>query len=261
MILLRPPLSWSLFFKNRYSLTDVIIVHSTEISYSYPDALKAVGAAASNYLSQTLTSGCILGVEWGMTAYNISQAFTNNFVKDVFVVQLLGCSYQSKYNTDNVVAEFARKLHTVPFTLPFPVIVENLSLAEVLRKESRVAQIFGLYEQIDIALLTVGEIGMGSTNYIEGFVSKEEMRELVRQGAVGDICGRYLDIEGNICHHELYQRAVSIDFEQIRKIKMPILVANGPGKVKGILGALNSNLCKVLITDEDTATMMRDLII
>ncbi|MDR0654206.1 MAG: hypothetical protein LBG12_13000 [Synergistaceae bacterium] len=34
-----------------------------------------------------------------------------------------------------------------------------------------------------------------------------------------------------------------------------ILIANGDKKVRGIVGALNGGLCKVLITDEHTATL------
>jgi deoxyribonucleoside regulator len=179
-------------------------------------------------------------------------------VKDIVLVQLLGCSYQSKYNTDKVVLEFARKLHTVPYTLPLPVTLENAALMDTLLSESRVVQIYELYDRIDIALLTVGWMGVDSTNYLEGFVSKNDLKRLSRMGAVADMCGRYFDIDGNICDRQLYDRTVGIDFERIRRTKLPILVANGDKKVKGIIGALNGGLCKALITDEHTAALISD---
>ena len=81
----------------------------------------------------------------------------------------------------------------------------------------------------------------------------------MREGA-GDICSRYIDVEGIICSEELNQRTIGIDLEELKRKERSILVAGGIQKVDGIYGALRGGYANVLITDQFTAKYLLERI-
>jgi deoxyribonucleoside regulator len=89
-----------------------------------------------------------------------------------------------------------------------------------------------------------------------GFLQKDDTVKLRKAGAVGQICGRSFNDQGQKCLDELDDRTIGLNLEEIRKIKHKILIAIGREKVTAILGALRGNLANVLVTDENTATSL-----
>ena len=76
---------------------------------------------------------------------------------------------------------------------------------------------------------------------------------MIQQSAVGDICSRFFNSEGNICTPKLDARTVGITLEELRKKEHSILVAGGAGKVEAIRAALKGHYANVFITDQFTA--------
>lgn len=86
-----------------------------------------------------------------------------------------------------------------------------------------------------------------------GFLTPEQMADLRRQGAVGDILMRYFDAFGRRVPTPLESRIISPEWEDIRRIPHVVVMAAGPTKVEPILGALRGGFCHCLITDTETA--------
>jgi DNA-binding transcriptional regulator LsrR (DeoR family) len=83
-----------------------------------------------------------------------------------------------------------------------------------------------------------------------------EISELQARGAVGDIALRFFDAQGRPIEHEINERVVGLDLEQIRRLPRVIGVAGGPQKLEAIRGALRGRLISTLVTDEHTATRL-----
>ena len=83
--------------------------------------------------------------------------------------------------------------------------------------------------------------------------SAQELDELRQLGAVGDVCLRYFDADGNPIQSVLNDRVIGMDLEQLRKIKRCVGVAGGKRKVAAIRGAMRGRYINVLITDVNTA--------
>ena len=84
-------------------------------------------------------------------------------------------------------------------------------------------------------------------------ISRALWRSLREHGAVGDICGHYLDADGRLVVHPVTSLTINPDFDKLRKIPRLVLAAGGRAKVPIIRAALLAGLCHVLITDEEAA--------
>jgi DNA-binding transcriptional regulator LsrR (DeoR family) len=72
--------------------------------------------------------------------------------------------------------------------------------------------------------------------------------------AIGDVCSRYFDADGNPVRSETEDRLLAISREQILRIPHRIGVAVGVAKTHAIIAAARSRLINVLVTDLVTAS-------
>jgi deoxyribonucleoside regulator len=96
-------------------------------------------------------------------------------------------------------------------------------------------------------------IGNGGLLWKSGFLDNSDTVKLRESGAVGAICGRFFDANGQKCWGELDGRTIGLSLEDLSKIKHKVCIVTGKEKIKGVLGALRGRLLDVLITDESTA--------
>jgi len=132
-------------------------------------------------------------------------------------------------------------------TLPVPVVVNSSVTRDALLEEDAIRE---HAHQCDIAFVGLGDVGPDCTMVRTGYLSPDQMAELRRQGAVGDILMRYYDVNGNHVPTPLESRIISLEWEAIHRIPYIVAVAAGPSKADAILGA---HLCHCLITDTQTA--------
>jgi DNA-binding transcriptional regulator LsrR (DeoR family) len=87
-------------------------------------------------------------------------------------------------------------------------------------------------------------------------ISRQLWQSLRDAGAVGDICGHYLDIDGRPVDHPISTRTVNPTLDDLRNVPELVLAAGGRQKVAIIRGAIGARLCHVLITDEVAAAAL-----
>ena len=84
-------------------------------------------------------------------------------------------------------------------------------------------------------------------------ISRDTWRSLRTAGAVGDICGHYLDANGTIVDHPIARRTINPPLADLRAVGQRVLAAGGAHKAPIILAAIRADLCHILITDEAAA--------
>ena len=88
--------------------------------------------------------------------------------------------------------------------------------------------------------------------HVDGFVSREELLEMMRLGAVGELIGWAFDEAGHLIKGGTNLRLTSIP-PQVPAEALTIGAAVGRAKVSAIRAALKGRLLNGLITDEATA--------
>jgi DNA-binding transcriptional regulator LsrR (DeoR family) len=89
-------------------------------------------------------------------------------------------------------------------------------------------------------------------------VDPEEQVALRRQGAVGDICLRFFDADGNHIRSTLDDRVLGIPVRQLRQVPRRIAIAGGTRKWGAIAACVKSGWVNVLITDVATARHLKE---
>jgi len=138
------------------------------------------------------------------------------------------------------------------YPMPLPVFVSSEAEREQLLRISAVRRIRAIAEKADLRLVGIGQIDLGAQLYIDGFISREELLELMRLGAVGEIIGWAFDAAGRVLDGGSNQRVMSIPL-QVPATALTVGAAVGPAKTSAILAALRGRLLNGLITDEATA--------
>lgn len=137
--------------------------------------------------------------------------------------------------------------------LPSPAILERVETKQAIESDRTVAAVLEEAAEAQAFLFTAGPCDASSAHVENGYLSAEDVEELARRGAVGDVLGRYVDAEGNIVDSQLDARTVGVSLDRLRGAARAIFVTAGPAKHDIARTVVTSGLCGVLVTDETTA--------
>ena len=122
----------------------------------------------------------------------------------------------------------------------------------MLQAQAMVRPTLELAARADVTFVGIGELGQDAPLCVDGFVTSEEMRELVEAGAVGEIVGWIFDAEGKLIEGKINDRAASARLPSCECSKI-IASAMGSRKLPAIRAAVRGRLINGLITDERIA--------
>ena len=237
--------------KDKLHLKDVKIASST--INDEEEIKKYISIAAAQYLDGIIKDGDIIGVGWGTTLYNMSQALISRSIKGSQVVQLEGGLSNSEWNnySREILENFANNFNTVAQYLPLPVIFDNKATKEQVDKDRYIKRILELGRHANIALFSVGTVRPNALFFRLGYTDIQEQAKIQRN-SVGDICSRFFDVEGRVCNRDLDERTVGITLSELRDKEYSIMISGGEGKINAIKSALKGRYANVLITDQFT---------
>jgi deoxyribonucleoside regulator len=211
-----------------------------------------LGKTAAKYLDTLIEDGLILGISWGTTMQTVITHLPPRKVKEMTIVQLNGGVSKAEYNThaSEVAQKMGEHYQAIPFLLPLPAVVDNSNLKKAILSEKNISRTLDLANRSKIAMFTVGEFDRNSVLVKADYFEENEVELLLKRRAVGDICSRIINENGNICWPELDARTISIELSELHKKQYSIAVAGGKKKLKAIYAALKGKYFNVLITDE-----------
>ncbi len=138
------------------------------------------------------------------------------------------------------------------YPMPLPVIATTVHEKNLLIAQKSLRNIIDLAEQADVSFVGIGTIDQDAALLRDGFVKGEEIRSLMRSGAVGEIVGWAFDAGGNMIDGLTNDRVLSVPLQRPAKRRV-IGVSMAPQRQKAIRGALSGHLVNGLITNEAMA--------
>jgi deoxyribonucleoside regulator len=244
---------------DRFGLTDAVVVPVGDAA----DAAEVAGrvaTAAADHLTALRPVPRTLGISWGRTLLAVADALSDGWASGVTVVQINGgVSVNRRSGTAAATAvEIARKAGGGATLLPSPAILERVETKCSIENDRTVAGILDLAADADAYLYSAGATSADSAHIESGYLRPDDMAELVRRGAVGDVVGRYIDADGRIVDPGLDARTVGLPLESLRAATRAIAVVTGADKIPVARAVVTSGLCTVFVTDEDTANALLD---
>nr|WP_244628282.1 sugar-binding transcriptional regulator [Tardiphaga robiniae] len=221
------------------------------------DVRTVVGAAAGQYVSTYLAEGACLGITWGGTINAAAQnTLRRQDSRNTVVLLCGGLARSTRINPYDNAAMFARALDATCFYVTAPMLAETAALRDALVNSEPIGTVLRMVSEVDMALLSATDLSEQSKALEYEVISRDLWRSLREAGAVGDICGHYLDVRGKPVDHPIAARTINPPIEELRKVPELVLAAGGAQKVPIVRGALAAGLCHVLITDEIAASML-----
>ena len=156
----------------------------------------------------------------------------------------------SFFDTVGRLADRTRARH---YPMPLPFLMSSQSERDQMLRIDPIARVRAVAAKADLRLVGIGQMDQSAQVHVDGFVSREELFEMMRLGAVGEVVGWAFDAEGHTIEGGTNQRLTSIPL-QVPAQALTIGAALGRAKVAAIKAALKGRLINGLITDEATAS-------
>nr|WP_105439544.1 sugar-binding transcriptional regulator [Neorhizobium sp. T25_13] len=236
-----------------YGLDEAVVVPAPRDN-SAAALASSVGLALGQFLSEVVQDDMTIGVGWGRTMTASLGSFRPPRRKNCKVVSLLGgivAVHQT--NPIDYTWRFAGQLGAECYMFLAPLLVDSVKTKRALIEECGLKTIYDLAENLDLAVVSCGDIGPHSTSLSEGFISKAELDRLIAAGCICDTMFNFLDEEGRSVDHKLNERVMSVDLDTLKKARHIVLSSGGAHRAVAIRATIRRIGCHTLITDETAA--------
>lgn len=232
--------------------------------FKMPSSISSVpmerfGSLAASVLARDFANAPLIGVSWGTHVLATASAVTPDNVGSGLVVQCSGAvaSEEPAFDGPRVAQELAVNLGRKFKMLHAPLVVGSSDVATAVRAAKGVREVIELAGRADLLLLGAGNpFHEGAGLRRAGYLTRQDVAELKRRKAVGDIMGFHLDAGGNVLDTDLNQRIIGLHPDALRKIANVVLAATGKEKAAVLKAASKAGYVNTLVTDEVTATLM-----
>jgi len=238
--------------RERFGLQDAVVVPVPVVASELGGR---VSQAAADFLAAMRPVPRVLGISWGRTLSDVADHLVPGWAVGVKVVQINGgVSLNRRPGTAaNTAVMIANKANGQATLLPSPAILERIETKLAIESDRTVASVLELAAGASAYLYSAGVADRSSVLVDSGYLAVDDVDELVRKGAVGDVVGRYIDADGNIVDPGLNERTVGLGLDELRAAHTSIFVVAGEQKHDVARAVVTSGLCTVIVTDEATA--------
>lgn len=240
----------------RYGLKAAIVVH---VDNDVDDLIAHhIGSAAAYYVETTLATHEVVGLSAWSTVLLAMVNALHPFGKPSHarVVQVLGGlgSPSAEIYSSRLTDRFANLVQGEAIHLLAPAVANSSKMRKALQCDPFIKEALGLFDEVTLALVGIGSMETYKLLASSGNAFSESDLDTLREaGAVGDICLRFFDAEGQPVAISLDKRVMSMSLPQMKAAKRCVGIAGGPHKTEAIRGALLGNWINVLVTDQNTA--------
>jgi DNA-binding transcriptional regulator LsrR (DeoR family) len=214
------------------------------------------GRYAANYLmhsagpNQKIVLGC------GRTLRSMVNALQRTEIPGISVLQAMGNLGHEAHGIDynEICSTAASAFGAKAFYISSPAILGEKSgpASDLIQANPTIETVLKLAHQADVYVIGLGSLESDLLYTKVGMIQEQELMAIASR-AVGDICGRFFDLDGREQPTAFASRIVGIELRDLRQASLSIAVAVGADKVAPILGALRGKWINVLVTDENTA--------
>lgn len=224
------------------------------------DPIPAISARTGAFLSEAMRADMTVGVGWGRTLFSTLSYINPKSLPNFKVISLLGgVGVARQINPAEFAWRFAQAFQGDGYLIPAPAVVDSVETKVALIERCGLRDIFGMAENLDAVLLSIGGGVPAHTSYRDEFIDEANKASLVERGAVGDLLFHFFDRKGEVVDHPINDRVMSVNIDTLRKAPIRILTSGGPEKTEALAGAMKLLRPTVLITDEESARRILEL--
>jgi DNA-binding transcriptional regulator LsrR (DeoR family) len=243
--------------KERFDLTHCEVVPADPAA---PLSNAGIAERSANLLETTLRSETpvIVALGTGRAVRAAVERVTPIERPNHQIVSLVGnISADGSASFFDTVGRLADRTGARHYPMPLPFLMSSEDERNRMVRIEPIAKVKAVAAKADLRLIGVGQMDQKAQVHVDGFVTREELLEMMRLGAIGEITGWAFDARGRLIKGGTNRRLTSIP-PQVPAAAATIGAAVGRAKVPAIKAALAGRLINGLITDEATARAVLD---
>jgi DNA-binding transcriptional regulator LsrR (DeoR family) len=243
--------------KSRFDLVHCDVVPMDPAS---PNSTAGIAERCANLLDVTLRSETpvIVALGTGRAVRAAVERVTPIERPNHQIVSLVGnISADGSASFFDTVGRLADRTGARHYPMPLPFLMSSEDERNRMVRIEPIAKVKAIAVKADLRLVGLGQMDQKAQVHVDGFVTREELFEMMRLGAVGEVTGWAYDAKGRLIKGGTNKRLTSIP-PQMPAETTTIAAALGHAKVPAIRAALAGRLVNGLITDEATAQAVLD---
>ena len=131
--------------------------------------------------------------------------------------------------------------------------VSSNHIANALTNDPKINNVLSLGKECNKLFVNIALPDRKSCLYQAGYIDDSDLGRLHSHQAVGSICCRFFNQNGDICDEELNNRTLGISIDEIKKSECVMACITGRDKAEAVYYALKANFIDVLVIDSVTA--------
>ncbi|WP_347548489.1 sugar-binding transcriptional regulator [Pseudalkalibacillus hwajinpoensis] len=237
-----------------FNMQEVLIAPSAE-GEDEVKKREEVGKAAAELLKRVVEDHDIVGVAWGNTIGSMVDHLPEFKEINADFVPLVGGpgKMNTNHHINTIVYKLSQAFKGNAHFIDAAAVYNSKETRNDIMQSSFFQEIHDLWERLSVGIVGIGAPIRSSNMIWTGFFGDSEINILEQHHAVGDICSRFYDIEGNVIESELSERTIAVELSKLKELRYSIGVAESIEKVESIIGALRGGFINTLVTNEETA--------
>jgi DNA-binding transcriptional regulator LsrR (DeoR family) len=226
-----------------------------------PNSIQGVAEACAAYIEEKLASPepIVMALGSGRTLRAaVQQVGAMECARHTLISLVSIVASDGSASAFDALARLADLTKATAYPMFMPVLAESPEERELLVNNQLVKRLHGLAEKADTTIVGVGQMDAQAQQFLDGFISREQLEELKHAGAVGEIVGWAFDVSGHILDTATNARITSAP-RRPDLGRLVVGVAVGQAKVGAIYSAFLGRLLTGLITDVATASALLKL--
>jgi DNA-binding transcriptional regulator LsrR (DeoR family) len=220
-------------------------------------AARLCGVAAAPRLARELPESGAIGLTGGYTVESLVEAMPACSRPKAVVVPLVGGwdSSNPHLNSNEIARRLAERIGAPVRLLHAPGLLDDEATTAALLADSAVTATTRYWDELQLALVGMSGAPRQSPGYgtVMDRLDEAGRARLEARGAVGDVAGHLVRLDGSFVRDEWERRTISIPLETLRLVPRVVGIAAGSNKVETIVAGARTGLLHALITDEPTA--------
>ena len=225
-------------------------------AFNFPDTdqpalRRRLGEAAGQALMDIVTPEDVLGMSWARSLSELAAAVTR--MPPCPIVQLTGAvPPPDGRDLLDLVRSVARVSGGPAHVFYAPMIVDDASTAEAIRRQADVAGAFALVPSVTITMVAIGAWGPGLSTIYDA-LGADEREAIARLGVCAEMAGVFLGEAGRPVPTPLDSRMIVTPGTAIATMPCVIAVAYGVSKCAAVQAAIRGGMIHGLVTHTSLA--------
>lgn len=227
---------------------------TVDITLAGESSRVAAATAMARRLERMVSSGPVtIASGWGRTLGAAAQATRPTRTSGVTIVDAFG------HTTTNAIADSVEVSNTLGSRfgarvvhIPSPGFAASAEIAENFYDSEPVHTTLELARAADAVIVAIGIIGPESLLAGADYIDAKGMARVVKGGAIGEVFGRYYDVEGHPVEPEVLH-PISLTFDDLRAAHRVIAAVGGADKADAVRGAIAAGIINELACDDTLA--------